>query len=374
MPLRFALCQNAVMKLVAVILLGISLAFASPLPLKAVFGPDDRVAMEDHTYPYSAIVRLENKQGGHCTGSLIARDIVLTNSHCLQDESGTRLHGIKVIAHGLPGFAPTTSVTEMVLGTTKYDDEPGQDWALVQLNKPIGDVFGSFKLASNSIIAGGYTLAGYSGDFRNGRTAGVHTGCNILGELARHGVVLHDCDMTKGASGSAIWQLSDTSAVIYALNSAQNGRRDERDTWTSQTSNLAIPVQTFSAHVRTFIEQSIKQYETGLVVCNTTARKHKFAFGYWNNSHSLSKGWSSIAPGRCEEIKLPAEIREAKELTKLYVFSEDLETNATYFRDFCVGGFFSFEKDEGHCIGTREKVFSQVGEIKPGKINRIDIR
>src|SRR5690606_2980189 len=103
-------------------------------------------------------------------------------------------------------------------------------------------------------------------------------------------------------------------------------------------------------------------------------KKHKFAFGYWSNSHSLSKGWVSISAGQCKEIKLPKEIVASTESTKLYAFSDDLELNATYFRDFCVGGFFSFEKDEGDCIGTREKVFSQIGEIKIGKINRIDIK
>ena len=212
------MCQNVAMKFPAFFLLSTTLAFAGGVGTQAVFGPDDRVAMDGHAYPYSAVVRLENSKGGHCTGSLIARDVVLTNSHCSIDENGSRYQGTKIKVHGLPGYSPTVSVRETQLGTNNYDDEPGNDWALVQLAEPVGDIVGSFKLADNSVISNNYTLAGYSGDFRSGRTAGVHIGCNILGALNSHGIVLHDCDMTKGASGAGIWKLENSHAYIYALN------------------------------------------------------------------------------------------------------------------------------------------------------------
>lgn len=374
MGFTYAMCQNVAMKIAAFLLLSAPLAFAGVSGLKAVFGPDDRFAMESHAYPYSAIVRIENSEGGHCTGSLISRDVVLTNSHCLVNESGARYQGIKAKVHGLPGFAPTVSVRETLLGTTNYDDEPGNDWALVQLSEPLGDVVGSFKLAASATIGNGYTLAGYSGDYRGGHAAGVHAGCSLLGSLRNYGIVMHDCDMTKGASGSGIWKQEDSSAVIYALNSAQNGKRDERDTWTSHNSNLAVPVETFASAAQSFITANVKDYESGLVVCNSTQKKRKFAFGYWSASHSLSKGWYSIAAGQCKAINLPNEIEESRDNTKVYAYAEDLELGAVYFRDFCIGGFFSFEKDEGSCRGPKEKVFSQIGEIKFGKINRIDIK
>lgn len=53
------------------------------------FGNDDRLPMTSSAYPWSAIGRVQINGGGHCTGALIARDLVLTNAHCIF-ENGTR--------------------------------------------------------------------------------------------------------------------------------------------------------------------------------------------------------------------------------------------------------------------------------------------
>src|SRR5690606_32067105 len=131
----------------------------------------------------------------------------------------------------------------------------------------------------------------------------------LKGRIPSHGVVMHDCDMTHGSSGSAIWKMQGTRAVVHALNSAQRGERDERDYWSSDVSNLAVPVENFKAKAMSVIADSI-EYETGLVLCNQKSKKVKFALGYWNNNFAKSKGWHSIAAGKCEEVKLPKDVRE----------------------------------------------------------------
>jgi V8-like Glu-specific endopeptidase len=54
---------------------------------RAVIGWDDRIPMISRKYPWSAIGRIvgENTDGSPytCTGTLIAENIVLTNSHCV---------------------------------------------------------------------------------------------------------------------------------------------------------------------------------------------------------------------------------------------------------------------------------------------------
>ena len=42
-----------------------------------------REAVDERSYPWSAIGKLFNEEGGECSGVLIARDKVLTAAHCL---------------------------------------------------------------------------------------------------------------------------------------------------------------------------------------------------------------------------------------------------------------------------------------------------
>ncbi|MEM6402639.1 MAG: trypsin-like serine protease [Cyanobacteria bacterium P01_D01_bin.116] len=54
---------------------------------RGVIDWDDRVPMLSRKYPWSAIGRVQGFDGNggsyHCTGTLIAEDVVLTNAHCV---------------------------------------------------------------------------------------------------------------------------------------------------------------------------------------------------------------------------------------------------------------------------------------------------
>ena len=52
---------------------------------------DDRQPMLVRRYPWSAIGRVEIVGVGHCTGSLVSRDVIVTNAHCIFDDAGNRL-------------------------------------------------------------------------------------------------------------------------------------------------------------------------------------------------------------------------------------------------------------------------------------------
>ncbi|QYO64376.1 trypsin-like serine protease [Leptolyngbya sp. 7M] len=57
---------------------------------RAIIGRDQRVPVLNRSFPWSAIGRIDwsvdGKELGHCTGTLISPDVVLTNSHCLAPE------------------------------------------------------------------------------------------------------------------------------------------------------------------------------------------------------------------------------------------------------------------------------------------------
>jgi hypothetical protein len=77
-----------------------------------------------------------------------------------------------------------------------------------------------------------FTLTGYSVDFPSkasyprlsagpGYTAGMHKQCSFTGEQADK-VLIHDCNMRAGASGSAILGWIDDKPYIFAINSAES--------------------------------------------------------------------------------------------------------------------------------------------------------
>lgn len=62
---------------------------------RVVIGNDDRSPVLTRAYPWSTIGRLELVEPGGriyatCTGTLIGRDLILPNSHCLIDEDTNR--------------------------------------------------------------------------------------------------------------------------------------------------------------------------------------------------------------------------------------------------------------------------------------------
>ncbi len=70
---------------------------ANPNPgSRNVFGKDERIPMNSSKYPWSAIGRIDIAMNATtlkiCTGTLIAKNIVLTNAHCVLDETTKDFH------------------------------------------------------------------------------------------------------------------------------------------------------------------------------------------------------------------------------------------------------------------------------------------
>lgn len=177
------------------------------------FGNDDRVLMDTGAFPWSVIGRVRFEAGGQCTASLVAPNVLATAAHCVSDEGRIRPSGRFETGDGLPGGTRTARVVDVLLDPlwdeaqfSAGDDFDGTDWALLRIDTPLGDELGylhpmGLAEASRDPRAGDVALrqAGYSWD--TGDNLSGNESCRVL-EAMDDNTMSHDCDTTRGDSGS----------------------------------------------------------------------------------------------------------------------------------------------------------------------------
>lgn len=206
------------------LLLGLSIAATT---VHAQAGKRKLTDRED-LYGWEAIGRLDVGNRSFCTGTLIAQDIVLTAAHCAVDTRTGKPYppGDVTFRAGLSnGTALAERKVVQIAAHPKYGaNDPLSpasirvDVALMRLEEPIPySIADPFALHSGRVSGSEISLASYG----RGRSEAItrERSCRILNR--RLGLIIFDCDITFGSSGSAIlakngprWQiLSVVSAV-----------------------------------------------------------------------------------------------------------------------------------------------------------------
>ncbi len=170
-------------------------------------------AVDEQSYPWSAIGKLFNEAGGQCSGVAIARDKILTAAHCLFSVRTRRFTAAASmhfkIGYRAGRYSVEARIVRYQIGAgfdpLRYQETTDADWAVLTLAENLPADIEPLRLSHDAEPSGTKAvLAGYPQDRAYAMTA--DRDCELLErEKVNAGrLLLHTCRGIKGYSGAPI--------------------------------------------------------------------------------------------------------------------------------------------------------------------------
>lgn len=192
--------------------------------------------------PWKAVGRLDMSNGGYCTATLIAPDLVLSAAHCTFDSAGNPLKPQDLVFRA--GFRDGRVEAERKVvqiarpPAYSYNGEDtaariANDAVLLRLHTPIAThVISPFVVEPSVLTQGEVSVVSYG----RGRDSlpSLQKTCTVLDRL--QDVMLMDCNTTFGSSGAPIFRREGTQIRIASIVSGSVEIRGVR-----RTTGMALP-------------------------------------------------------------------------------------------------------------------------------------
>jgi protease YdgD len=234
------------MKILSIFLFFIFPIFHSFASDKNLFGEDNRkiVTANEIVNGLRNVVHL----GNGCTGSFVGDRLIITAAHCVVDEKTNKVIKPKIYYKRDGKEFEETYTSEEVWVSEEYTkpSDP-QDWAIILIAENRNSHFFGFTTAGK--VSQKVNLAGYSKDLK--KQMGLHENCTLRD--ANSNLFLHDCDSTRGASGSPIFFCDEENfqdcKIVAVHKGAYRGESHESlhlDNFNNKFANKAVRVIKFN--------------------------------------------------------------------------------------------------------------------------------
>lgn len=189
------------------------------------FGHDDRVLVPVADAPWKFIGQLVNDAGEACTATLVARNVIVTAAHCIHTEGGVMASGRFETSdkrHNAHTIAYLVDPNYDYRRFSTTDDIDGLDWALLRLDQPLGDQVGFAGMQNLTGLgearakAADLYQAGYAWD--TGENLSGNIRCHMV-NIYRDNTFAHECDTTRGDSGSPFFVRNGISFDVVGVDS-----------------------------------------------------------------------------------------------------------------------------------------------------------
>lgn len=219
-----------------------------------VFGKNDKKIVSTSERQFQLIGKLVTPNGT-CTASLVWKNLVLTAAHCVIVDGELVKGKFTFLLGESDGNAVAESeITHAWWGTTQPDTRRSRDWAILKLDKPLGEEYGYFGWKSSTPEnLTNMMQAGYGGLFYKGSEMTGVKNCSFQKIFNSTGVIYHDCDSSRGDSGSPLFTCSKGSksqCSIVALHVAEmrDGNTSQFvDEYSEEYANIAISTESFAS-------------------------------------------------------------------------------------------------------------------------------